>query len=101
MINYNIAYSKTAYKFQLKTFYNRTNKKKYDLQIRKYNVYYTNRIIIKNLIITKKAGEKKKLSKDIVNITVLAEVPQALNLNNLAKRNIWTMSNTDLNGAKK
>ena len=32
-INYNTAYSKMAYKYLLKTFYNRIKKKEYDLQI--------------------------------------------------------------------
>ena len=32
-VNYNTAYSKAVYKYFLKAFYNRTNKKEYDLQI--------------------------------------------------------------------
>ena len=32
-INYNTTHSKAAYKYLLKAFYNRTNKKKYDAQI--------------------------------------------------------------------
>lgn len=33
MINYDIAYNKAIYKYFLKVFYNKTNKKKYNLQI--------------------------------------------------------------------
>lgn len=34
--------SKVAYKYLLKIFYEKTNKKKYKSQILGYNIYYTN-----------------------------------------------------------
>ena len=60
-MNYNIDYSKAAHKYPSKSFYNKTNKKKYDTQSRQYNVYYTNIIAIKNVIISKKARTKRQL----------------------------------------
>ena len=47
------------HKYLLKAFYNRTNKKEYDLQIWQYNVCYTNIIAMKDVIIKEKTREKK------------------------------------------
>ena len=58
-VNYDIAYSKAAHKYLLKVFYNRTNKKEYDVQIWQYNIRYTNVIAIKDVIISKKTLEKE------------------------------------------
>ena len=79
-INYDIAHSEAVYKYLLKAFYNRTNKKQYDSQIRQYNICYTNIIAMKNPIIEKKAREKEELSEGIADITVPAEGVQALTL---------------------
>lgn len=61
------------HKYLLKVFYNRT-KKKYNLQIWQYNVYYIYIIAIKDPIFLEKAKEKEKLSMDIADIITLAEV---------------------------
>ena len=45
-INYNTAYSEIAHKYFFKAFYGRTNEKKYESQILKYNINYTNIIAI-------------------------------------------------------
>lgn len=74
MINYNTAYSKMANKYLFKAFYNKTNKKKYNLQIWQNNICYTNIIIIKNVIILIKTREKKELSRNILDIIVQAKV---------------------------
>ena len=50
-INYDTTHSKAAYKYLFKAFYNKTNKKEYNLQIRKHNIHHMNVIIIKNMII--------------------------------------------------
>ncbi len=47
-MNYDIAHSKATYKYLLKTFYKRRNKKEYELQIRQHNIWHTNIIIIKD-----------------------------------------------------
>ena len=73
MVNYNIAYSKMAYKYLFKAFYNSTNKKKYKLQIWMHNIWYINIIAMKNVIVSKKT-RKKKLSKSFVDTIALAEV---------------------------
>ncbi len=73
-VNYNTTHSKAAHKYLLKAFYNRTNKKEYDLQIRQHNVRYTNIIVIKDVIISEKVREDKMLSESIANTTVPAEV---------------------------
>ena len=62
------------HKYLLKTFYNKTNKKEYNLQIWKHNIHSTNIIMMKNVIILEKVREKEKLSENIVNTTTPAEV---------------------------
>ena len=83
--NYNNVYSKVTHKYLIKIFYNRTNKKEYDLQIWQYNICYTNIIAIKDVIIIEKVKEKKKLFEDIANTTVLAKVAQISSLVNFAE----------------
>ena len=53
-INNDIVHSKVTYKYLLKVFYNKTKKKEYNMQIRQYNIRYTNIIAMKDLIILKK-----------------------------------------------
>ena len=60
MVNYDKAHSKTAHKYLFKTFYNRTNKKKYNLQIWYYNICYTNIIAMKDVIVAAKKGRKNR-----------------------------------------
>lgn len=74
MVNYNITYSEMVHKYLLKAFYNKINKKEYNLQIWQYNICHTNIVAIKNIIILEKEREKEKLSKDIVDITASAEM---------------------------
>ena len=73
LVNYNIAYSKMAYRYFLKVFYDKTNKKEYKLQIWQHNICHTNIIVMKNLIILKKAKEKKR-SNSTEETTVLIEI---------------------------
>ena len=73
-VNYNTAYSKAAHKYLFKVFYNRTNKKKYNSQIWQHNIRHTNIIAMKDVIIIEGTREKKKLSKNIADITGSAEV---------------------------
>ena len=76
-----------VYKYFLKAFYNKTNKKKYKSQIWQHNVRHTNIITMKDVIFLKKARvEKEKLSKITADIIVLAEVAQILNSIDLALR---------------
>lgn len=58
-VNYDTAHSEAAHKYLLKAFYNRTNKKEYDAQIRQHNVRHTNIIAMKDVIISEKAKEKE------------------------------------------
>ncbi len=73
VLNYNIAYSKAVHKYLLKTFYNRINKKEYDLQIRQHNVYNTNIIAIKDVILVVERG-KELLAMENIDKTAIAEV---------------------------
>lgn len=73
-VNYDTTYSKAAHKYLLKAFYNKTNKKKYELQIRKHNVRHTNIITMRDVIILEKAREKKKLLEGLADTTAPAEV---------------------------
>lgn len=63
-----------------KAFYNKMNKKMYNLQISQYNMYYTNVVVIKDVIILKKARRKEKLSKLISIITATVEMTWKSNL---------------------
>lgn len=100
MVNYNTAYSKAAYKYFLKVFYNKTNKKEYKSQIWQYNIRNTNIIAMKNIIILEKAREKEKLSEDTANTTALVEVAKALSIIDLAWRYKWVISNTNMDAVK-
>ena len=73
-INYNTAHSEAAHKYLLKTFYNKTNKKEYKLQIWQCNVRHTNIIVMKDVIILEKARKEEMLSEDIADTTMQAKV---------------------------
>ena len=62
-INNLTAHSKRDHKYFFKIFYNKTNKKKYDLQIWELNVCHTNTIFMKNMIISEKIKKKKSCQK--------------------------------------
>lgn len=49
----------------------------------------------------KKAKEKKKLSDNIMAITVQVEVVSAFSFIDFARRYKWTISNTNINKTKK
>lgn len=53
-VNYDIANSEVAYKYPLKAFSNRTNKKEYELQIWQHNISHINMIVMNNTIILEK-----------------------------------------------
>ena len=101
VVNYDTAHSKMAHKYFCKAFYNKTNKKEYDLQIWHHNVCYTNIIAMKDIISEKKVKEKEKLLENIADTNALAEVAWKLNPVNLAWKYIWTISNVDLDAAIK
>lgn len=56
-------HSNITYKYLLKVFYNKTNKKDNKLPIGQNNVRYTNKITMKDEIILKKANKKKTVKK--------------------------------------
>ena len=78
MVTYDNTYSKAAYKYLLKAFYNKMNKKEYHLQIWQHNVYHTNIIAMKDVISEEKAKKKEGQSEGIANTTAPAEVAEAL-----------------------
>ena len=88
VVNYDTTPSKTAYKYLLKTFYNKTNKKEYDSQIRQHNVHYTNIMTIKDVIaMAKRDGENKKLlAMENVDKTAMAEVAKVLSAIDLGNK---------------
>lgn len=59
-VNYDTAYNKVAYEYFFKVFYNKTNKKEYESQIRQYNVHYINIILMKDIIISEKVRVERK-----------------------------------------
>lgn len=89
------------HKYILKTFYTKTNKKEYNLQIWEHNVSHINIIAMQNIIILEKTRRIKKLLVVITDTTTPVEMGQALSLVDLVRRYKWAMSNTDLDIAKK
>ena len=100
-LNYDTAHNKAVHKYLLKAFYNKTNQKEYDLQIRQHNVRHSNIITIKDVINKKKVQEKERLLKDIADITALAEMAWALSLIDFVGKYMWAMSNANLDAVKK
>lgn len=94
-INYDTAYSEAAYKYFLQVFYNRTNKKEYDAQIRQNNVCYINIIAIKYVIILEKTRQKEEQLL-IENVIKRAEVAKMLSLIDLDSKYMWAISNVDI-----
>ena len=100
-VNYDTAYNKAAHKYFLKVFYNKTNKKEYNVQIWQYNVYYTKIIAIKNVIISKRALEKEgQLVVKNADKIVLAKVRRTSSLMDLDGKYIWAISNVDIDAAR-
>ena len=101
-INYDIAHSKVVYKYFLKAFYNRTNKKEYDSQIRKHNIRYTNIIVIKDMIAAAKRGRKngEPLAMENVDKTVMGELAKVSNTIDLGNQYIQAISNGDIDVAR-
>lgn len=89
------------YKYLFKAFYNRTNKKEYNLQIRLHNVRYTNIIIMKDLIVvTEKSGENKELlAMENANKIEMVEVVKVLSIIDLESKYSWAISNADMHAA--
>ena len=54
-VNYDTAHSEAAHKFFFKAFYNKTNKKEYNVQIWQHNIRHTNVIAMKDMVTSKKA----------------------------------------------
>ena len=100
-VNYDTAHSEAAYKYLLKTFYNRTNKKNYDAQIWQHNVRHPNVIAMKAVIISKKAlkTERQLVVKNADKI-VLAEVGRTSSLMDLDGKYMWAISNDDIDAAR-
>ena len=102
VVNYNIAYSKVASKYLLTVFYNKTNKKKYDSQIRHYNIQHTNIIAIKDMIILveKNRDNEELLVIENVNKTAIAEVVKVLSIINLDNKHGLAISNDDMDATE-
>lgn len=98
-INYNTAHSKVAHKYLLKAFYNKTNKKEYNAQIRQHNVHHTNIIAIKDVIISEKAREKEN-QLVVGNPIKQAKVAKMLSLIDLDSKYIWAINNADMDAAR-
>ena len=100
-VNYDTAHSKAAHKYLFKAFYNRTNKKKYDVQIRQYNVRHTNVIAMKDVVISQKAWEKEgQLVIKNVDKIAQTEVMRTSSLIDLDGKYMWAMSNVDIDTAR-
>ena len=60
IINYNMTPKKKVYKYLFKVFYRQINRKKYELQILQYNIYYNNIPAMQNTLFLAKIEHKKK-----------------------------------------
>lgn len=96
MVNNNTAHIEVVHKYLLKVFYNKTNKKEYKLQICQHNVWYTNIIAMKDIVILGKAGKKEELLEDIADIISLTKITQVISLVNFALKYKWVISNSNL-----
>ncbi len=98
MVNDDTAHSKGVHKYLLKAFYNRTNKKEYDSQIRQHNVCHINIIAMKDMIVVaEKGGENKELlAIENVDKTAMAEVAKVSSAIDLRSKHIWAISNADM-----
>lgn len=102
MVNDDTAYSKLAYKYFLKTFYNKINKKRYNSQIWQHNTWHTNIMVIKNDIILMEKGRnnKRPLAIKDINKTAIAEIAKVSSAINLEGKHKWAISNSNIDAAK-
>ncbi len=70
-INYDTRHNEVAYKYLLKAFYERTNKKEYELQILKHNIRYTNVIAIQDAILIAKALDESAKKNSLLLIHLM------------------------------
>lgn len=100
MINNDIAHSEIIYKYFFKSFYNRINKKKYNSEIRQYNVHHTNIIAIKDIVVVVERVRKIKKQpaiENILNKIIMAEVTKISNVIDLGSKYSWAISIVDIN----
>ncbi len=98
MVNYDTAHNKAAYKNFLKAFYNKTNKKEYNSQIRQHNLRHTNIIAMKDVITMAERGGEL-LAMENADKTVIAEVAKVSSAINLGNKHSWAISNADIDVA--
>lgn len=82
-VNYYTAYNKAIYKYLFKVFHNKTNKKKFELQIQQHNVHFINIIIIKDIVAAAKRDRKNKerlIMKNLLNKIAIVEVAKISNI---------------------
>ena len=100
-VNYDTAHSKAAHKYFLKAFYNRTNKKEYNAQIWQHNICHINVIVMKDVIILKKALEKEgQLVVRNANKIALTEFGRTLSSIDLDSKYIRAISNVDIDAPR-
>ena len=88
-INYDTAYNDVAHKYFLKTFYERTNKKKYESQILKHNIRYTKVIAMQDVILIAKIPVRSAKIKELVIDTSDAEIMRVCNATNVLLKYNW------------
>ncbi len=98
-VNYNTAHSEAVHKYLLKAFYNKTNKKEYDLQIRQHNVRHTNIIVMKDVILVVERGEELLVMEN-ADKTAIAEVVKMSSAIDLRSKHSWAISNANMDAAK-
>lgn len=91
-----------VHKYFLKTFYSKTIKKDYDLQIRQHNIKYTNKITMKDMIIlAKKSRDNKQLlAIEKIEKTIMAKSVKVLSFINVHGKYNLAISNNNIDAVK-
>ena len=94
-INYDTAHNEVAYKYFLKTFYGRINKKEYELQILEYNIRHTNVIAMQDVILIAKIPVGNTTKKELVIDMPDVEVTRICSATNVLLKYDWHLDFMD------
>ncbi len=94
-INYDTVHSEAVHKYFPQTFYGRTNKKEYELQILKHNIHYTNVIAMQDAILMAKVQDRSAERKQLVVDTPDVEIMRVCNATNILLKHNWHLNLMD------
>ena len=94
-INNDTTHSKIVYKYLLKVFYGKTNKKEYKSQILEHNICYTNVIAMQDTILIAKVLVWSVKKKELVIDKPNSEVTQVFSTMNVLLKYNWHLDSMD------